>query len=90
MAAARLLERDEALAVLGRALDDAAAGSGGVVLVAGEAGVGKTALLTQFAELHPETHVVWGRCDALATPRPLGPLADISAASTRCAPPLAR
>ncbi len=80
MAAARLLERDEALAVLGRALDDAAAGSGGVVLVAGEAGVGKTALLTQFAELHPETHVAWGRCDALATPRPLGPLADISAA----------
>ena len=41
----RLLERDAELRALARLLDQAAAGSGGVALIEGEAGVGKTALL---------------------------------------------
>ena len=40
-----LLEREGALGAVGEALDEASAGSGRVVLVAGEAGVGKSSLL---------------------------------------------
>ena len=47
---------------------------GQVALVAGEAGVGKTALLQRFRdELSGSVRVVWGTCDPLFTPRPLGP-----------------
>ena len=44
-----LLERDAALASVAEALEDAAAGSGRVVVVTGEAGIGKTALLAAIA-----------------------------------------
>ena len=43
-----LLERDSAVAAVEAALAEAA-GAGRVVLVAGEAGIGKTALVTQVA-----------------------------------------
>ena len=46
------------------------------MLVAGEAGIGKTALVRTFCEGRPR--VLWGACDALYTPRPLGPLVDIA------------
>ncbi len=49
---------------------------GRFVLVAGEAGIGKTALVRTFCEGRPR--VLWGACDALYTPRPLGPLVDIA------------
>ncbi len=45
MASDELLERDEALATLRGALEDAAEGSGTIALVSGEAGIGKTTLL---------------------------------------------
>ena len=49
------------------------------VFVAGEAGAGKTALLRAFCDTAPrETDIHWARCDALATPRPLGPLLDLA------------
>ena len=52
---------------------------GRLVFVAGEAGVGKTALLTRFCEDHADgARVLWGACDALFTPRPLGPFLDIA------------
>jgi predicted ATPase len=44
-----LLERDGPLASLADYADQARRGEGRVVLVAGEAGVGKSALLEQFA-----------------------------------------
>jgi DNA-binding CsgD family transcriptional regulator len=47
---------------------------GRLILVGGEAGVGKTALVREFAE---GRNVLWGACDPLHTPRPLGPLIDI-------------
>lgn len=78
-----LLERGEALA----ALDDAFAGvaateRGSVALVAGEAGVGKTSLLRRFRDdREAATRLLWGDCDALFTPRPLGPLLDVAAAT---------
>ncbi len=47
----RLVGRDAALAVIGASLADARAGACGLVLVAGEPGVGKTALLAEQARL---------------------------------------
>jgi DNA-binding CsgD family transcriptional regulator len=79
MSAAFLLEREGALAALGDALDAAAAGSGRVALVGGEAGIGKTTLVRHFDEAQRDrVRVVWGACEALFTPRPLGPLHDIA------------
>ena len=61
----------------GLAAEMAATGRGGVAIVSGEAGVGKTALLRQFrSELPRRVTVVWGSCDPLFTPRPLGPLLE--------------
>ena len=45
-----LLEREEALAALAEARDGAARGAGRAVLVSGEPGIGKTALVTRFLD----------------------------------------
>jgi DNA-binding CsgD family transcriptional regulator/tetratricopeptide (TPR) repeat protein len=77
----RLLERAPALATLRAALEAARSGDDGrVVFVGGEAGVGKTSLVRAFAgEQDASTRVLWGACDSLFTPRPLGPLLDVAA-----------
>ena len=55
-------------------------GSGQVVLLEGEAGVGKTSLVRAFLDQPRRGTEAWiGRCDPLATPRPLAPLHDIAA-----------
>src|SRR5262245_11916218 len=71
-----LLEREQFLAELEAIRSDVVAGTGRLVLVSGEPGIGKTSLVEHFAEDHPQ--VLWGACDALFTPRPLGPLYDIA------------
>ena len=74
----RLLERDGALAVLAEARDTAARSDGRVVFVTGEAGIGKTSLVTSFArDLDAGARVLFGTCDDLAIPRPLGPFRDL-------------
>ena len=74
-----LLERGDALEALESAYADAAKGSSRVALVSGEAGVGKTELLQAFCHAKRVTaDVLWGACDALFTPRPLGPLLEIA------------
>lgn len=74
-----LLEREHDLALLGDLLAAVNAGSRGcVVLVGGEAGVGKTALVRRFCDERSPSTVMWGACDALFTPRPLGPFLDIA------------
>jgi len=74
-----LLERDEVLGALDEALADAKAGHGRFVLLAGEAGGGKTLVVRRFvAEARGASRVLWGACDPLFTPRPLGPLLDIA------------
>src|SRR3954451_10275020 len=51
---------------------------GRLVLVAGEAGIGKTALVQAFCDGLAATRVLAGSCDALHTARPLGPFVDIA------------
>jgi DNA-binding CsgD family transcriptional regulator len=74
-----LLEREGPLEALLATARSAAAGRGGTVLLEGEAGIGKTYLLQEFAERAGEgCRVLWGWCEALFTPRPLGPLQDMA------------
>ncbi len=58
-----------------------ASGRGRLVLVAGEAGIGKTALVRAFCDGARTARVLWGASDALFTPRALGPLLDIALAA---------
>jgi DNA-binding CsgD family transcriptional regulator len=73
-----LLERDAQLAQLNAlARRVARGGPGEVVLLRGEAGVGKTAMLAKFVgQLGTGLRVLRGWCDPLDAPRPLGPLTD--------------
>lgn len=75
-----LLERSAELTALG-GLFAAVRSSrqGQTVLVGGEAGIGKTALLRGFCnEVGASARVLWGACEPLFTPRPLGPLLDVA------------
>jgi DNA-binding CsgD family transcriptional regulator len=79
-AAPRLLERGSYLESLEAWWADVANGHGRLVLVAGEAGVGKTALIRDFCDrMRPQPRILWGGCDGLRTPRPLAPFVDIAA-----------
>src|SRR5215207_3368811 len=77
--AMELLERQAFLESLEGFLASARGGRGCLVLVGGEAGIGKTSLVRAFCDRHGgDTRALWGACDALRTPRPLGPLLDIA------------
>ncbi len=76
-----LLERERHLEALDAWLREAAAGQGRLALVAGEAGVGKSALVARFSEAvaaEGRARILLGACDPLSTPRPLAPLQDIA------------
>jgi DNA-binding CsgD family transcriptional regulator/tetratricopeptide (TPR) repeat protein len=73
-----LVERQPFLERLGECLDEARAGSGRLVLVGGEAGIGKTSLARAFVGSRAgRVRVLWGACDPLSTPRPLAPFHDM-------------
>jgi DNA-binding CsgD family transcriptional regulator/tetratricopeptide (TPR) repeat protein len=72
-----LLERAAFLQTLAECAGEARGGSGRLVLVSGESGMGKTVLLEAFQRRTREARWLWGGCDGLRTPRPLGPLFDI-------------
>ncbi|MFN8218384.1 MAG: AAA family ATPase [Solirubrobacterales bacterium] len=76
-----LLERAEQLSALTGVLTQVAAESRGrLTFVSGEAGVGKTVLLRRFCDRQRRSaRVLWGACDALLTPGPLGPFHDVAA-----------
>ena len=79
MCAQPLLERDLDLDRLAAALGQASAGRGHIVLVSGEAGIGKTTFVEHFGTTSAgKACVVTGHCDPLFTPTPLGPLYDIA------------
>ena len=74
-----LVERNAELSILTELGRDAASGRGQIALLRGEAGIGKTTLLQHFlAQNKQHYHFYWGGCDALLTPRVLGPLHDMS------------
>jgi predicted ATPase len=66
-----LLERGDFL----RALRDCPPGR--VILVTGEAGIGKTSLVKEFCN-SVQNSALWGSCDVMQTPRLLGPLRDMA------------
>ena len=59
-----LIGRGEVLAVLRASFDQAASGQGHLVLIGGEAGIGKTAVAVAAADQAAATGalVLWGRC----------------------------
>ncbi|MCY7418904.1 MAG: AAA family ATPase, partial [Chloroflexi bacterium] len=84
-----LLERDVELGLLGGIVDRLDATGGKVVLIRGEAGIGKTSLVNAFAESRASTsHVRIGACDDLIIPQPLGPFWDIARAEPTLRGPL--
>src|SRR5262245_6776104 len=75
-----LLEREPELALLcGRIAEwRREAACGGVVLLSGEAGGGKTSLLAEAARrAGSDVQWLWGACEPLLSPPPLGALIDL-------------
>lgn len=76
-----LLERNPQIAELSRHLRDAGTAAGKVVLLSGEAGAGKSALVEEFTQGGAgDARLLWGHCDALQTSRVLGPVNEVVAA----------
>ena len=74
-----LLERSTYLDTLAGYADEAGNGNGRMVLISGESGIGKTAVVEAFQAQLLGARWLLGACDGLLTPRPLGPLFDIAA-----------
>ncbi len=73
-----LLERQSELRALDSALAAARAGQGRFVLISGEAGIGKTALVGHaLRDRGDSVTLLRGYCDPILTPSALGPLHDI-------------
>ncbi len=74
-----MLEREQELAELSAAVREAAGGMGSIVLINGEAGIGKTNLAGSLSSmLPPDGRLLVGYCDDLATRRVFGPLRDLA------------
>ena len=73
-----LLEREPFLDALDQYASEAASGTGRLVVITGEAGIGKTSLADAFRAAHPEITWLWSACDGGFTPRALGPLHEIA------------
>ena len=81
-----LLEREAELDTLSQLFTTAAGGRGGVALVSGEAGIGKTSLVgAAVAALPARARVLRGACDDLIAPRSFGPAAGCGAGDFRTA-----
>jgi DNA-binding CsgD family transcriptional regulator/tetratricopeptide (TPR) repeat protein len=73
-----LIERDADLAALSELLEETRTGEGSLVLVGGEAGAGKSALVSAFLD-EVAVPIAAGSCNGTSTPRPLGPVIEIAA-----------
>ncbi|MFN3608710.1 MAG: AAA family ATPase, partial [Hyphomonas sp.] len=75
-----LIERERELDQLAGLIALAGRGQGAIALVCGEAGIGKTSLIRGlFGRMPRGWRAATGGCDALFTPRPLGPVRDMAA-----------
>jgi DNA-binding CsgD family transcriptional regulator len=73
-----LIERDGLMASLQKQFENVAGGDGHCILLNGEAGIGKTALVKAFCKNQADACSIYqGACDDLFTPRPLAPLYDV-------------
>lgn len=72
-----VLEREALLGGLDSLLGEAVWHGGRLVLVRGEAGIGKSTLVKAFTSGR-EGRVLWGTCDPVTPPRPLGPIFDMA------------
>src|SRR5829696_3671522 len=82
-----LFERDQDLEALSERLAEAEAGRGHVVFVVGEAGIGKTSLIREFASQAAErVRVRLAACEDLSTPEALVLLHDLGLASSDHSP----
>jgi ATP/maltotriose-dependent transcriptional regulator MalT len=76
-----LFERAADLAALEEAVASVrTSGAGSLALVSGEAGIGKTSLVRALCG-RAAVDVLWGSCEPLFTPRPLGPFVDLAEAA---------
>ena len=74
-----LLERDDVLAGLRSLVKRATQGEGYIVLIRGEPGIGKTSVARELTKsVTEDAFILWGSCDDLLTPRPLGPFLDMA------------
>jgi DNA-binding CsgD family transcriptional regulator/tetratricopeptide (TPR) repeat protein len=74
-----LTERERELDLVAGRVQGARTGTGGAVMVCGESGAGKTSFVEAFTTVSGGgMRVLWGVCDPLSTPRPLGPLHDLA------------
>ena len=75
-----LIGREAALGRLDALLHESLGGRGRAVLVSADAGMGKTAVLRQFAQLARArgARIFWGECTEIDARRPLGPFMDIA------------
>ncbi len=79
-----LVERQTELDQLTRLAREAQQEESSIILVTGEAGIGKSALASAFRKAwEPHLKFYVGGCDALVTPRPLGPVRDMAAMFSR-------
>ena len=78
-----LVERGAELDGLEAALSEAETGPGQIIIISGEAGIGKSSLIAGFKEKmlsqYPDLNWFSGGCEALFTPRTLGPIHDMAA-----------
>ncbi|HKA31298.1 MAG TPA: AAA family ATPase [Candidatus Binatia bacterium] len=81
--------RTAELGRLTRRLDEVCAGHGGVVLLAGEPGIGKTRTIEEATETARAQGalVLWGRCYEGEAARPFGPIAEALSEYVRGAAP---
>jgi len=77
--ATALRGRDDVLGRIGQALDHTAEGRGRLVLVTGEAGIGKTAVAWEAVRLARDRgmHVAWGACLDADLASPLAPWLEV-------------
>jgi DNA-binding CsgD family transcriptional regulator len=73
------LERSALLRRLEDLLAESVSGCGRLACIAGEAGAGKSTLAQALASAaRDRVRVLWGACEDLSTPQPLGPLHDLA------------